>query len=219
MTRSRSCEIEPLESRRLFAAGDLAHSEPLPGAGNVVARELIHTSDHKLLALAAPANGNVSVARIEEDSQHDITFGNDGWITTDVRRDAIAGKSTFFSNPDNGAFGFVYNNVTEIGIAAVHDDGPIDLAFGGGDRRWQADFRLSHAAIQSDGKIVVAGTEKVNVHRRRAIVRRLNADGSPDASFSSAGRAVLGIASNVSDLVIDARDRVTLVANVFLNSS
>jgi uncharacterized delta-60 repeat protein len=123
-------------------------------------------------------------------------------------------------HPDTGGFGFVFNNdEDQSGIIMIDADGTLATSFDG-DGRWEADFKLRRAALQGDGKLVIAGTEKVNVHRRRAVVRRLNADGTPDATFGGGDGVVdLGFASNVPDLVLDGDDRITVIAGVFLNSS
>src|SRR5687768_18090013 len=91
------CEtrVERLEPRRLFTAGDLIDSDSLVGRSDVVAQELILTTNDQLLAFGRAAlSNNVTVARVNRDGTLDETFGDDGWIEIDVRRGGIEGKST-----------------------------------------------------------------------------------------------------------------------------
>jgi len=83
-------------------------------------------------------------------------------------------------------------------------DGTAVLDLGGDD--W-----ASSVALQADGKVVVAG------HRSRAAiwVARLNADGSPDTSFSGDGRLPLQpFSGDVSwDMVLQPDGKIVVVGN------
>jgi uncharacterized delta-60 repeat protein len=103
-------------------------------------------------------------------------------------------------------------------VAAVYQltpDGLPDPTFGGGDGRATfadpnapTDALLIHAlAIQSDGKIVLAGTRDDG----SSLAMRINADGTAlDAGFGSGGFAPVG-ASEFRDVAIDNDGRIVCV--------
>lgn len=66
------------------------------------------------------------------------------------------------------------------------DDGVATVDFDGGDDR------VSSIAVQSDGKILLGGTSRLEP-AWRAVVARLGADGLPDASFGDEGKVVLPV--------------------------
>src|SRR3569832_344834 len=69
--------------------------------------------------------------------------------------------------------------------------GALDPTFGTGGRLIVNDLQLyvSSAATQSDGKIVVGGTEFTGGDVDTAVVARFNSDGSLDSSFGTDGVA------------------------------
>src|SRR5438045_2327663 len=82
-------------------------------------------------------------------------------------------------------------------------------------------FSLSNAAhkaviasllIQSDGKILVGGSEGDPQQQTMPLLRRLNVDGSPDASFGSAGQAVFNARSGAIVLFLSFAPGGKLVA-------
>jgi uncharacterized delta-60 repeat protein len=83
-------------------------------------------------------------------------------------------------------------NVSQLAFALVryNANGTLDSSFGGGDGivLTGSYHRASSIALQSDGKIVVAGQSKASVQASNNFtVARYNADGSPDGSFDGDG--------------------------------
>jgi uncharacterized delta-60 repeat protein len=69
-------------------------------------------------------------------------------------------------------------------------------------------------ALQSDGKIVLAGSQAVSGNPEDALVCRLNIDGSLDDSFNSTGWINLGLSPNIdraTDISIDGDGRILVV--------
>jgi uncharacterized delta-60 repeat protein len=75
------------------------------------------------------------------------------------------------------------------GVARYAPDGSPDRGFGGGGKV-PTDFAVSGLAIQDDGKIVIAGSIGRGRGEGDFAVRRYLSDGTPDAGFGNAGRAV-----------------------------
>src|SRR5439155_25260046 len=74
-------------------------------------------------------------------------------------------------------------------VARYNPDGTLDSSFSLGGGSWQ----VSSLALQSDGKIIVVGSEYGGSGSSEAsetdfIVARYNSDGSPDTSFGSGGQ-------------------------------
>jgi uncharacterized delta-60 repeat protein len=80
-------------------------------------------------------------------------------------------------------------------------DGTATIDFGpGGDR-------ANSAVLQPDGKIVIAGTTQAGV-----AVARLNANGSPDATFGAAGKAAVdfGAATSCNAVALQPNGRIVV---------
>lgn len=90
-----------------------------------------------------------------------------------------------------------HSNYGELAIARLNANGTADPRFGGGDGF--ATFALvpyvptPAVTLQADGKILIAGTVFGSVQSPvwDAFVVRLNADGTPDASFGTGGQTVI----------------------------
>ena len=108
---------------------------------------------------------NFALARYDGHGELDPTFGGDGRVTTD-----FGGADTAFAvavQSDGkivaaGEFLLQFGTSTDFALARYNSDGSLDASFGG-DGRVTTDF-LSYSAsaravaLQSDGKIVLAGT-------------------------------------------------------------
>jgi len=133
------------------------------------------------------------VARINADGTLDTTFGNNGTVVTDVfgrfsRATGVAiqpdGKIVVVGTADLSA--------TSWSFALVRYDthGNLDTTFGlGGIVATNFNNSVAHrVAIQTDGKIVVAGYANVGGHFGFALARYLPEDGSLDPSFDHDGK-------------------------------
>lgn len=87
-------------------------------------------------------------------------------------------------------------------VARYNVDGTIDATFGNGGvitDRWLAGDSIAHAvAVQSDGKIVIAGIASDLNGGNKFGLARLNQNGSYDKSFNSTGKLVSAVAGNRS---------------------
>jgi uncharacterized delta-60 repeat protein len=91
-------------------------------------------------------------------------------------------------------------------------DGGLDLNFGTGGRV-TTDLELSALAIQSNGKIVVAGP---NHSLRQLGLARYNIDGSLDTTFGSEGQLRTDFFGGYrSDLVLQPDGKIVVVSNTF----
>lgn len=77
-----------------------------------------------------------------------------------------------------------YNGVIRNGIARLNEDGTLDTTFQPGDLGGLTKWRSSAIALQSDGKIVVAGSFHDQFYNVVERVVRLNSNGSLDTAFT-----------------------------------
>ena len=146
------------------------------------------------------AGADFALLRYNPDGSPDTSFSVDGRVTTH-----ISGYDTVTAvviQPDGKIIAAGVTNATgNSNFAAVryHPDGSVDTSFDG-DGKVDTDFfgtfdYANAAALQADGKIVVAGYCRLSVWNDFGLIR-YNADGSLDTSFDTDGKLV----TNISDL-------------------
>lgn len=146
------------------------------------------------------------IARLNADGSLDLGF--------DPGSGAVGGSVLSVAvQPDSkvvlGGYFETVNGVAREGLARLNGDGSLDLSFDPGSG---ADDQVSSVAVQSDGKILVAGFfTSVNGVTHNAVAR-LNADGSLDAGFSP---AVTGseFGAYGSSVTLQANGKIVLAGN------
>ncbi len=104
-------------------------------------------------------------------------------------------------------------SVTRLEDRAVPAAYTLDPSFGGDGR---VDSAAGPVAVQADGKVVVATASFVSspdgaITGNQVVVRRLNADGTPDPTFGTGGEYAVGGAITPVEVRVDAQDRVTVL--------
>ena len=99
-----------------------------------------------------------------------------------------------------------YNGATANRIARLTSDGSLDATFNIGTGP-SANATIYKIALQSDGKIVVAGDFSTFNGATKGRITRLNADGSSDSSFDNGGT---GFNSTVRDVFVQANGKLTV---------
>src|SRR6266498_1523880 len=134
-----------------------------------------------------PSFGTAGVVRISHDptlgsTASDVALQQDGKVVLAGREfGAVSGSSLF-----------------DIAVARLNPDGTRDTSFGGGDGVIYLDLQgqqdeAAAVAVDSAGRIVVAGRSWVVLGNSDAVVVRLLPDGSPDPSFANQGVVVLNL--------------------------
>ena len=142
-----------------------------------------------------------AIARYNTDGTLDTTFGVNGKVTTDFPNLAAVASSVVVQ-PDGkilvagGAFPlFVFAG--RFALARYNPNGSLDTSFGtGGIVTTSFPVGGSYAfalALQSDGKIIAAGTDFVNFSSEDNsntdfALERYNPDGTPDTTFGNGGQ-------------------------------
>jgi uncharacterized delta-60 repeat protein len=116
----------------------------------------------------------------------DPNFGNNGAIKTYAAAAApnpITSSKECLLLPD-GKFIQVLQSFTKTRLSRRLANGTIDAAYGNNGYSVAVSINLSAAALQTDGKIIVAGTRDGSSD---FVLARYNTDGSLDASFGNSG--------------------------------
>jgi uncharacterized delta-60 repeat protein len=146
-----------------------------------------------------PARYEIKLARYNANGSLDPTFGYNGTTSALFDNEQVAGLAL---QPDGkllvvgSAYLYQYMMVARFSAKGSFDssfgvNGVVLLDFdpgGGGGAGYQ---NATSVAVQSDGKIIVAGHDYINVIRHvDFVVTRLNADGTTDSSFGTNGSTI-----------------------------
>jgi uncharacterized delta-60 repeat protein len=149
----------------------------------------------------------------------DPAFGSGGKTTIDFggADDAYAsalqsdGKLVLVGSTSAGA------SPHDFAIARLSTNGTLDPTFGSGGKTtidFGDDDIAQSVAIQPDGKILVAG-ETGPAGSTRGVIARLNADGTLDSSFGTAGEVVFNSSlSNCTAVLVRPDGRIVLVGDI-----
>ncbi|WP_310993366.1 T9SS type A sorting domain-containing protein [Aequorivita marina] len=191
--------------------------------------EKISLLDDGKIIVAGYRDNNFAVAKFNADGSVDSTFGINGWYTFIFENAESFATDIAIQNDDKVVIsGFAHNtdNRFQITAARLTADGNPDSSFGTNGKvifnvgDWN-DFGES-IAIQSDGKILIAGHKWIaNAQQRHDFfVAKLNTNGSLDTSYGDNGvgtaRLVDG-ANYTSEMVLQADEKPVLVGSTVLN--
>ncbi|WP_181248474.1 T9SS type A sorting domain-containing protein [Flavobacterium magnum] len=124
----------------------------------------------------------------------DLSFGNNGIVTTAIGSDALSFTSTLQQDGKIIVAGYYDNGANyDFAIARYNTDGSLDSSFGTGGIVTTAfaasDDFLHGIAIQGDGKIVAVGSTNNGTNNDFAVVR-YNTDGTLDSTFGINGKVI-----------------------------
>jgi len=223
------------------ADGDL---DPLFGSGGMVMTDLGRSTDIAN-AVAIQADGksvvvgttyrnndfsdeDFVVTRYNTDGMLDNTFGNRGKVRTDFPGLAAVPSSVVIQ-PDGkivvagGAFP-LFTFLGNFKVARYNPNGSLDTSFGDGGivtTIFPAGSYASDVALQSDGKIIAAGTVFVDFIIGESsdtdfALARYNPDGTPDATFGNNGQVAtdfLGFEDDAFSILIQPDGKIVAVGS------
>jgi uncharacterized delta-60 repeat protein len=192
-----------------FGYADEANSVAIQSDGKIVV-----TGVARGVGLDSP---DFALARYESNGDLDGTFGVGGKVTTD-----------FFGKPDEArgvviqndgkiiAAGFASTNQRDFGVARYDANGALDGTFGtGGKVTTDFSFVFDEAnavALQSDGRIVVAGIAGYYFG-----IVRYDTSGNPDGTFGVGGKVTtdfFGVFGYATDVAIQSDGRIIAAGTV-----
>lgn len=143
--------------------------------------------------MPSPGNTDFAVARFTANGLPDATFSGDGKLNLDIGGAADIAQNVLLQGSNilvSGVLTLANSPVLEhAGIARLLPDGTLDASFNTTGRRTFNGQAVSEGlALQSDGKILMAGHTLVGGDRHFALMR-LNANGTTDTGFGTTGLA------------------------------
>jgi uncharacterized delta-60 repeat protein len=173
--------------------------DPVAAPRSDFINDLIIQPDGKLIALGGSSNvvdfvSKAALARFNADGSLDTSFGSDGRLLLGLGVDTAISTPTL--QPDGRLLAVITNFDIEFRsfLARFNTDGSLDASFGSGGLAQitlSGFFFASGLAVQSDGKLVLAGEVFVPVLNNNLFsLARFNADGSVDTGFGSGGQVL-----------------------------
>lgn len=185
---------------------------------------LILQSDGKILAAGKTnlSSKDIAIARYNPDGTLDISFDGDGLIVTDFGYDEAANSIALQADGKIIVAGYLSDGVTiDFLVARFNTDGSIDLTFSV-DGFTQTDFGQNDfanaVAIQSDGKIVVAGSASTSAGTSIDIaISRYEVNGTLDSGFGTSGKTVTPfvVPTIANAMKIQTDGKIVIVATLF----
>src|SRR5215471_12254054 len=151
----------------------------------------------------------------------DPTFGSGG-LRGSLSNSAGLYSKNVFVQPDNKIIqlgNFTMNGASYISAVRFTSDGSLDNSFGQGGKALNSISQytyISSGALQSDGKILVAGS----ISNSGFLLTRFSADGAVDNSFGTLGTSVIANADYgnfASGLAIQGDGKIVEVGGAILN--
>lgn len=208
-----AAQAGPLDLDPSFGSGGVV----LTGGAQGGRWSAVHAfADGSFLAAGEVSNDTLALTKRRADGTPDPAFGTGGLVTFGGGQGSVLARSVLVL-PDHRILVAATATAASpvIVVARLSAAGVLDGTFGtngiatvttsGGG------VRLGHAAVQSDGKIVLAGTHPGTTDA--GILARLTPDGQDDAGFGSGGqsRVLLGAApTRLDDVAVDASDRIVV---------
>ena len=199
------------------------------GSSDDLGQSVAIQSDGKIV-VAGYSHGHsdydVAVVRYDSDGSLDTSFNGTGKVTTPIGSSDDFGESVAVQSDGKIVVaGYIYNGSNyDIAVVRYNGDGSLDTSFNGTGKVTtpvgNSDDVGHSVAIQSDGKIVVAGLSN-NGSDDDVVVVRYNSDGSLDTSFNGTGKVTtpIGNSDDVGHSVAIQSDGKIVVAGSSDNGS
>lgn len=161
-------------------------------------------SDGKIVVVgnsySSTTNNDFAIVRYNSDGSLDTSFDSDGKTTVDISTSLDDGRSVVIQSDGKIVVaGYSFNGSNfDFAVVRYNTDGSLDTSFDSDGilttSLGTSDDQGYSLAVQSDGKIIVAGNSNNGTDNDFAVVR-YNSDGSLDTSFDSNGIVTTAIGS------------------------
>jgi len=154
-------------------------------------------------------NFDIVLARLNTDGAFDASFGNNGKVTTNLPNSRPDYGRALALQPDGRILVAGYSNRPTTGddfaLVRYNSNGSLDTSFDGDgivttDILTNREDRATSVALQSDGRIVIAGYTNNPSFKNDFAVVRYNTNGSLDSSFNGTGKVTTDLNLNSDDI-------------------
>jgi uncharacterized delta-60 repeat protein len=198
--------------------GDGKTTSAFPPYVEAAASSVVVQADGKIVVggtvTSSDGTPDFALARYDPDGTLDASFGEDGWVTTDIS-DRDSGRAVALQADGKivlaGGVGGRLSSTAEFALVRYQADGTLDSTFGDGGKV-TTDFRKYDSAydiaIQANGKIIAVGRAGWKWG-----LARYNPDGTLDASFGDGGKVLTNFGSAVdvaSSVAIQATGKIVV---------
>ena len=169
-------------------------------------RSVLVQSDGKVIFRGSHNGADFAVVRYNTDGSLDTTFDTDGKVTTNFAHedDYLTSMALHTDGKIIFAGGSYINGSDDFAVVRYNPSGSLDTTFDtDGKVTTNIGIRSSidqakSVALQSDGKIIIAGRTRPSSTEDFVVVR-YNASGSLDTTFDTDGKVTTDIGSNTDD--------------------
>jgi uncharacterized delta-60 repeat protein len=192
-------------------------AKPFSSTGNTYARAVVIQADGKIV-VGGDAEGNFALVRYTTTGQLDTSFGTGGKVITEIEPGSLIQGLALQSDGKIIAVGYT-GGISDFAVARYNTNGSPDTSFGTGGVTI-TDFgakdydRATSVKLQSNGKIVVAGSGVDADLFAGFAIACYNTDGLLDASFGTDGKVVTPNDSEAKALGIQGDGKITLTGAV-----
>ena len=149
------------------------------------------------IVVAGDGFGDIELVRYNVDGSLDVSFDSDGKVVTDVGFNDSGNAVALQNDGKIVVAGTTGTPTTDFAIVRYSTDGSLDPSFGTGGIVTTSigrDDDAKSVVIQSDGKVVVAGTSDSDF-----VVVRYTSTGVLDSGFGTGGKVTTDIGSSTND--------------------
>jgi uncharacterized delta-60 repeat protein len=141
------------------------------------------------IVVAGFSNTSFAVVRYQPNGSLDTSFNGTGIVIPPVNYGSDARSVAL---QEDGKIVVVAGSGSNDSIIVRYNaNGSLDTSFNGTGRIFAPFSTVTSAAIQTDGKIVVAGSSLNSASLNKFTISRYTGDGSPDTSFGGTGKVVI----------------------------
>jgi uncharacterized delta-60 repeat protein len=162
---------------------------------------------------------NFALARYNQNGSLDTSFDGDGKVTTLIGTSSVASEVALQADQKIVVVGHASDPTQRFAVARYNVNGSLDSSFSG-DGKVTTAFALGESsafglAIQTDGKIVVAGGISGGGYN---LLARYNSDGSLDTSFDGDGKVEHAISGTVggAEVVVQADGKILVCGSNYV---
>ena len=202
MTRERYCRRTDIRTFFLFVrhacVALIAFSQTsIAGESNDYAKSVAIQSDGKIVVAGYAAVGRAdqfALVRYKADGSLDTSFNGSGKVTTAVGTGTCKGEGVALQGDGKivvAGYSFNAGGQSCFTVLRYRTDGSLDTSFADSGKVTTSIAKNSSAhsvAMQSDGKIVVAGNSFIDPTNNDFAVVRYKANGTLDTSFNETGK-------------------------------